>query len=347
VIHGGIYYAPGSLKARLCVEGARRMETFCEQHGLAYRRIGKVIVATSEQERPRLEELWRRGEANGVPGLRRIGPEELRELEPNVAGVEALHSPTTGIVDFAEVARAMAAELRRQGAEVITGAEVLAIDRGSIQTTRAEVHTRFLVNCAGLHSDRIARLAGLTPPLQIVPVRGEYYFMRPESGSLVQGLIYPVPDPALPFLGVHFTRTIHGQVEAGPNAVPAFAREGYSAGRVNLADLREMLGYPGFRAMARRLWRVGLYEFYRSASKAAFVRSLQKLVPAIRSHDLVRGGAGVRAQAVAPDGALVNDFSILEGPGAVHVLNAPSPAATASLAIGGHIARMALLRLGD
>ncbi|MDB4896731.1 MAG: hydroxyglutarate oxidase [Firmicutes bacterium] len=346
VIHSGIYYKPGSLKANLCVDGVRRMTAFCEEHGIRYERCGKVIVATDNRELAALEELYRRGTANGVPGLRKISREELQEIEPHAAGIAALHSPNTGIVDYAEVSRAMAAELVQRGAAVQTGAEVRGIHQdGSglrIETTAGEIAARFLINCAGLYSDEIARKMGIEPDVRIIPFRGEYYFLRKERQDLVRGLIYPVPDPQMPFLGVHFTRTVHGQVEAGPNAVLAFAREGYTKGRIRPGELWATLSYPGFRKLARRFWRTGLYEYYRSFSKAEFVRGLQRLVPEISMADVSPGGAGVRAQAVARDGNLVDDFRIVELPRAIHVLSAPSPAATASLAIGNYVGTLAM-----
>jgi L-2-hydroxyglutarate oxidase LhgO len=345
VVHSGIYYKPGSHKARLCVEGARLLAGFCETQGIRVDPIGKVIVATTAAELPRLQTLYERGAANGVPGLALVGPERLREIEPHAAALRAIHSPHTAIVDYVEVARALARDLQARGAAVETGARVTAVARTgdglAIEATRLLVEARHLVNCAGLYSDEVARLAGAAPDVRIVPFRGEYYLVRPERHHLVRGLIYPVPDPEFPFLGVHFTRTVHGEVEAGPNAVLAFAREGYRFGRVEPRELWATLAYPGFRAMARRYWRMGGYEMYRSLSKAAFVRALQRLVPALRAGDVRPGGAGVRAQAVSPDGSLVDDFRIVASPGAIHVLNAPSPAATASLAIGRHVAGLA------
>ena len=345
VIHSGIYYKPGSFKARLCVEGARLMTEFCDTHGIAYERCGKVIVATSDAELPRLETLHQRGTANGVPGLKMIPGEEVKDYEPHCRAVRALLSPATGIVDYVQVAQAMAALVEKRGGEVTTSAAVTAIRRDGaglvLETARGPVHTRHLVNCGGLHSDAVARLMGIEPDVRIIPFRGEYYMLRPERRSLVRGLIYPVPDPEFPFLGVHFTRTIHGDVEAGPNAVLAFAREGYTMGTVKVGEAVGTFTYPGFWAMARRYWRMGMYEFYRSMSKAAFVQSLQRLVPDLRAEDIVPGGSGVRAQAVSPDGSLVDDFKISVTAGAVHVLNAPSPGATASLAIGRHIAGLA------
>ena len=345
VIHSGLYYRPGSYKAKLCVEGARRMEEFCDAHGIKRQTIGKVVVATSEAELPRLQALYERGTANGVPGLRILDRDQVREIEPHVAALRGIHSPATGIVDYTEVCAAMARDLSAHGVEIRTAAGVSAIDRRSdglvLTTARGPLEARRLVNCAGLYSDRIARMAGANPDVQIIPFRGEYYMIRREREDLVRGLIYPVPDPEFPFLGVHFTRTVHGEVEAGPNAVLAFAREGYTFGRVRPAELAGTLGYRGFWAMAARYWRTGAYEMYRSLSRDAFVRALQRLVPAITSDDVRPGGAGVRAQAVSRDGSLVDDFRIVSGPDAVHVLNAPSPAATASIAIGRHIAGLA------
>jgi len=345
VIHSGIYYRPGSYKARLTVEGARQLIEFCERNGIRYERIGKVIVATTDAELPRLQTLYERGTANGVPGLRLLEPGELRTIEPHAAAVRAIHSPSTAIVDFTEVAAAMDLRLRKAGAEILTGRHITRVVRDGdglrLCSSRGETAARRVINCAGLYSDVVARLMGAPTAVRIIPFRGEYYMVRPERHDLVRGLVYPVPDPAFPFLGVHFTRTIHGQVEAGPNAVLAFAREGYSLGRVRPGELAGALGYRGFWAMVARYWRTGSYEMYRSLSKAAFVRALQRLIPAIRPEDVTPGGAGVRAQAVAADGSLVDDFSIVSGPDAIHVLNAPSPAATASLAIGRHIAALA------
>jgi len=348
VIHSGIYYRPGSAKARLTVAGARLMMDFCAARGIKVERCGKVIVATTEDELPRLQALWERGRANGVPGLSLLDRPRLLKLEPHAAGIKAIHSPSTAIVDFTEVAGALADDLRARGVTIETSARVRAIARDkqafTLTTPRLEVHARHFVNCAGLYSDAVARLAGATPDVRIVPFRGEYYVLRPERRHLVRGLIYPVPDPEFPFLGVHFTRTVHGDVEAGPNAVLAFAREGYRFTTVRPGELLGTLAYRGFWAMARRYWRTGLYEMYRSLSRGAFVRALQRLVPEVAAQDVTRGGAGVRAQAVSSDGSLVDDFRIVESPGAIHVLNAPSPAATASLAIGRHIADLAAER---
>jgi L-2-hydroxyglutarate oxidase LhgO len=345
VIHSGIYYRPGSHKARLCVEGARLMAEFCATRGIRVQRCGKVIVATDEREVGRLRALFERGTANGVPGLAMLDRDRLREIEPHAAGLLAIHSPSTAIVDYGEVAAGLAHDLAAEGVEIRTGARVTAIVRedGGLElaTTADAVRARRLVNCAGLYADVVARLAGAAPDVRIIPFRGEYYFLRPDRRDLVRGLIYPVPDPEFPFLGVHFTRTVHGDVEAGPNAVLAFAREGYRFGRVHWSELAGTLGYRGFWAMARRYWRTGSYEMFRSLSTAAFVRALQRLVPALRAEDVARGGAGVRAQAVTADGSLVDDFRIVAAADAIHVLNAPSPAATASLAIGRHVAALA------
>lgn len=346
VIHSGIYYRPGSLKASLCVEGVRRMTSFAKAHGIRYERCGKVIVATSPTEAERLEELYQRGTANGVTSLRKISADELRDLEPHVRGVAALHAPETGIIDYQEVARAMAADLQARGSDVLTGREVLGAQRDGqelvLQTTGGDLRASFVINCAGLYADVIARKMGVNAPVRIIPFRGEYYVIRPERHHLVRGLVYPVPDPQFPFLGVHFTRTVRGEVEAGPNAVLALAREGYSKGVIRPRELWETLTYPGFISMASKYWRVGLYESYRSFCKKEFARALGRMVPEIQPGDLAPGGAGVRAQAVGVDGRLIDDFYIEQSERAIHVLNAPSPAATASLAIGEYVARAAV-----
>lgn len=348
VIHMGIYYRPGSLKARLSIEGASVMKQFCAERGIPVSTCGKVIVATAEAELPALAELERRGIANGVPGLRRIDERELRAIEPHAAGIAALHSPQTAIVDYTQVARTLADELRAEGAELRLRTQLLsghaAPDGVTVLTSGGPVAAELLINCAGLHADTIARMMGVESDVRIVPFRGEYYTLRPDREYLVRGLIYPTPDPRFPFLGVHFTRMVHGGVEAGPNAVPALAREGYSWRHINRRELAETVRFRGFQRLARTYWRTGAYEFYRSLSKGAFVRSLQRLVPAVRGEDLVRGGAGVRAQAIRSDGTLVDDFAIARTERAIHVINAPSPAATASLAIGEHIAGLALGR---
>ncbi len=349
VIHSGIYYKPGSHKAKLCVEGKGLMLQFCEEHGIRVDRCGKVVVATSDAELPRLQTLYERGAANGV-AVEMIDPARLRELEPHASALRAIWSPSTAIVDYGEVAGAIAHELAAGGVAIETGARVASIARTGdgveIAATRLTVRAKRLVNCAGLYSDVVARLAGARTDVQIIPFRGEYYLLRPDRRSLVRGLIYPVPDPEFPFLGVHLTRTVHGDVEAGPNAVFAFAREGYRFGRVSPGELAATLAYRGFWRMARRYWRMGTFEMYRSLNKAAFVKALQRLVPELRPEDVAPGGAGVRAQAVSPDGSLVDDFRIVAAADAIHVLNAPSPAATASLAIGRHVARLAAETFG-
>lgn len=345
VIHSGIYYKPGSLKARLCVEGAAAMVEFCRHHEIAHEICGKVIVATSEAELPRLEELRRRGTANGLQGVRELGPEQLRELEPHSAGIRALHVPSTGITDYPAVCRKYAEIIIANGGKLFTGTEVTGMVRHGrelvLETTRGEFAANYVINCAGLHSDRVVRMAGQRPEVMIIPFRGEYYELVPESEGLVRSLIYPVPDPALPFLGVHFTRHVHGGVEAGPNAVLAFSREGYRHSDTDTGDVLTMLTFPGFWRMGMKQWRTGADEFYRSLSKEAFTRALQKLLPEIRSEDLKTGGAGVRAQAVRRDGSLLDDFYFVQGENMLHVCNVPSPAATASLPIGRAVVDMA------
>lgn len=343
VIHSGIYYRPGSSKARTCVRGSGLMKEFCRAHGIRFDECGKVVVALEEAELPRLEELHRRGTANGVPGIAMIGPERLKEIEPHSAGMRALHVPGAAIIDYSEVARKLADLIRARGGEVRTGTRVTGIredgDALVVETSGGPWRTKYLISCAGLHSDRVARMEGGDPGTRIVPFRGEYYEISEERSGLVRGLIYPVPDPEFPFLGVHFTRRIQGGVEAGPNAVLAFSREGYRKSQVRPRDLAETLFYPGFWRLARKYWRTGFDEMVRSFSKKAFVKALAKLVPEIRESDVKPGGSGVRAQALSPSGNLIDDFLIAERPRALHVLNAPSPAATASLAIAEEIAR--------
>ena len=338
VIHSGIYYAPGSLKARLCVEGSRALMRFCEEHAIPFERCGKVIVATEPSELARLEDLHQRGIANGVAGLEMIGPERLRELEPHAAGIRALYSPNTAIVDYDRVAAAYAAQVTAKGGEVVTGREVRGIikrgDRLILGTSQGELDTRYLITCGGLYSDRLAEMTDGSREPRIVPFRGDYYVLVPSRRSLVRGLIYPVPDPALPFLGVHLTKRIDGSVWCGPNAVLAFAREGYGKLNVNLKDDWQMLSYGGFWRMARKWWRTGIAELFRDFNKGAFVRALQRYVPELRPDDVVPGPAGVRAQALSERGDLVDDFIVSDSGNAIHVRNAPSPAATSSLAIG-------------
>ncbi len=341
VIHSGIYYRPGSLKAQMCVEGAAAMVRFCREHGIPHEVCGKVVVATEERELPALEELYRRGTANGVANLALVGPERLREIEPHAAGLRALHVPGTGITDYAAVAAKYAEMVAAAGGEVRTGARVTGIVRRSgetvAETTAGAFTTSWLVNCAGLHRDRISRMAGVQTDLIVVPFRGEYYKLAPERETMVKGLIYPVADPRLPFLGVHLTRLVRGGVEAGPNAVLAFRREGYRKTDFSLADTLTTFTHPGFWRLAGKYWRSGLAEFRRSLSKRAFLRALQKLLPELRLEDLRPGGAGVRAQALEPSGALVDDFRFTATDGMIHVWNVPSPAATASLVVGRKI----------
>lgn len=345
VIHSGIYYQPGSLKARMCVEGARLMVEFCQTHSIPHQICGKVIVAVKHDELPRLDQMRRRGQANGLGELRLLRPEELREIEPYCGGVGGLHVPVTGITDYALVSRKYADLIREQGGEIRTGTDVIGFKRDTgniiVKTTSGDFASRVVINCAGLHSDRMSRLAGDEPGLQIVPFRGEYYDLIPERQNLVRGLIYPVPDPRFPFLGVHFTRRIHGGVDAGPNAVLSFKREGYKKTDFSIQDAWSELTFRGFWRMAAKYWRSGLGEFYRSFSKSAFVASLQNLVPEVRDADLVPGGSGVRAQAMRPDGSLVDDFVFVSTKNMLHVCNVPSPAATASIPIGRAIAKMA------
>jgi L-2-hydroxyglutarate oxidase len=342
VIHSGIYYKPGSLKARFCREGAQALVAFCRERGIDYEICGKVIIAVEAGEMPLLDNLYERGLKNDLEVVK-IGSEELKEIEPHASGLAAINVPSTGIVDFAKVAEAFAALVKEKGGQLRAGTEVKAIsetDRAVVmRTNKGTFRARALVNCAGLHSDRVARLCGVDPGTKVVPFRGEYYELRPEKRYLVKNLIYPVPNPDFPFLGVHFTRSIDGVVEAGPNAVLGLAREGYKKTDFNFRDFIEELTYPALWRLARANWRTGIREIHRSFSKKAFVRGLKKLVPEIEDEDVVPIPAGVRAQALKEDGALADDFLIAEGKNSVHVLNAPSPAATASIPIGEEIAR--------
>ncbi len=345
VIHSGIYYKPGSIKARTCVEGSAAMVAFCQEYGIAYRLCGKVIVAASADELPRLQELRQRGEANGIAGLRTLTPQELHEIEPYCGGVGALHVPSTGITDYIAVSEKYAELARSRGADIRTGNAVhrIARSRGELvlHTNEAAYGARFAINCAGLHSDRISYMAGSKPKVRIVPFRGEYYDLVRERHYLVRSLIYPVPDHRFPFLGVHFTTRVHGGVDAGPNAILALKREGYRKHDFDLRDAFSSLTFPGFWRMASRYWRMGLDETFRASSKKAFTRALQKLVPEIREEDLVASGSGVRAQALQNDGTMVDDFQFVSGAQMLHVLNVPSPAATASIPIGRAIVKMA------
>lgn len=346
VLHAGLYYKPGSAKAKLAVSGIRQMIEFCRAEEIPHEVCGKLVIATTPEEIPRLDELLKRGKANGLQGLRRLEPADFRKIEPHAAGLVALHVPEEGIVDYAKVCERLAARIREREGTIVTGARAYGVSLHNgewvVSTTRGDYTGDFLVTCAGLHADRVAKLAGEQPEVRIVPFRGEYYVLTGPSSGLVRNLIYPVPDPKFPFLGVHFTRLIHGGIEAGPNAVLAFAREGYSISTVNLRDLAEALLFPGLWRFLKKYPAMVKSELARSLSKKAFCSSLQKLVPEVRVSDLVKGSAGVRAQAMTRSGELVQDFELLQRERALHVLNAPSPAATASLAIGSEIVNRVL-----
>ena len=337
VLHSGIYYAPGSLKAVNCREGKKAMEAFCETHGIAYDICGKVIVATHESELPALERIYQRGQQNGVR-CEMVDAGRLAELEPHAAGIKAIHVPEAGIVNYREVCQRLAELVAQRGGRIVTGARVARVqqrdDGVHLETTAGDFAADYMVNCAGLHCDRVTRWSGQDPEVRIIPFRGEFYELVPDAFHLCKSMIYPVPDPSFPFLGVHFTRTIDGRVECGPNAVLAFAREGYRMRDVNLADLFECITYRGFLRLSLKYWRVGAAEMWRSVSKTAFVRQLQRLVPDIGRQHLRPAPAGVRAQAVSPSGGMVDDFIIRESSRIVNVCNAPSPAATSSLRIG-------------
>ncbi|MEE2776941.1 MAG: L-2-hydroxyglutarate oxidase [Acidobacteriota bacterium] len=346
VIHSGLYYKPGSYKADNCVRGRTALIAFCDEHEIQYEICGKLVIATDPEETPRLDELERRGRANGLRGLERLGTERIREYEPHATGVDALWVPETGIVGFVDVAKAYARQIEELGGEIRLTHELTGLRRSSgamtLLTTGGEVEATALVNCGGLQCDRIARMAGADPGVRIVPFRGEYFELAESSKHLLRNLIYPVPDPRFPFLGVHLTRGIDGSVEAGPNAVLAYRREGYESRSFSLRDTTETFTYPGFWKMASQHWRTALDEMRRSGSRRLFAESLQRFVPEIRTEDLSGGGAGVRAQAIDPTGKLLDDFHIVEGERQIHVLNAPSPAATSSLAIGEEVARRVL-----
>lgn len=345
VVHSGLYYKPGSLKARLCVEGRDAVYRLCEENGIPVRRSGKLVIATDPGEVPALDELHRRGTANGLVGLERLGPVGIRDHEPHATGIDALYVPEAGVTDYPAIAAHLAEKLQADGGVVLTGHPVTSIDHlidGVAMTAGGErFTTRLLVNCAGLQSDRVAALAGVESPIRIIPFRGEYYRMSDDSADLVKTLIYPVPDPRFPFLGVHFTRGIDGSVEVGPNAVLALGREQYRGAGPNWGDVRETIASKGFRRLVMRHWASGTKELFSSRSTRLYARLARRLVPGVRMEHLEPGGAGIRAQAVAPDGGLVDDFVIEQAGSSVHVLNAPSPGATASLAIGAHIAGIA------
>jgi L-2-hydroxyglutarate oxidase LhgO len=350
VIHSGIYYKPGSMKAKLCVEGGEALQRFCRENEVPYDICGKVIVATAESELSRLDELYKRGSENGLKGLRVLGPDEIREFEPYATGMRGIHVPSTGIVDYAKVAEKYATIIAGRGAAIHLSHEVTALIRSSgntvIETTRGPIETRLVINCAGLHSDRISRMANAKLDLTIVPFRGEYYELLPAKHHYLKGLLYPVPDPQFPFLGVHFTRRMGGGIEAGPNAVLAMKREGYLKSSFDFGDVFEYARFPGFWTMTAKHWRMSVGEYHRSWSKAAFVRALQRLMPELAQEDLVPGPSGVRAQALDINGKLVDDFHFAYTDGMVHVCNVPSPAATASLAIGKYIVDTVVQRYG-
>lgn len=342
VIHSGLYYAPGSEKARNCTAGREELYRFCAEHGIPHRRCGKIVAAVDESELPALNQLQETGEANGLVGLRMLSPEEVRQREPHVRAVAALLVPDTGVVDFAEVTRAFARIAAERGARIRTGFDVRRVHQYRNQIVLAsrqeEIACGFVINCGGLQADRVARMCGLKPEVRIVPFRGEFHEVRPARAHLVKHLIYPVPDPQMPFLGVHFTRGIDGRVLAGPNAVLAFGRKSYRRANISLRDTSEMLAYAGFWRMARRHWRTGLSECYRTFSKRALVRALRRMIPDLAADDLRPAEPGIRAQAVGQDGRLIDDFRTVRTGRMIHVLNAPSPAATASLALGRQIA---------
>jgi len=348
VIHSGIYYKPGSLKATNCLRGYQLLIEFCKQHGVPFELCGKLIVATEEAEKPLLENVFIRGQQNGLKNLRKLSKGELKEYEPHVNGVEGIFVPHTGIVDYKLVAEKYGELLKIEGAQMHFGEKVTGINLGANQaeviTDKQTYQAKIVVNCAGLHSDKIASMTIKKLNVKIIPFRGEYFKLKKEKEYLVKNLIYPVPDPNFPFLGVHFTRMKKGGVEAGPNAVLAFQREGYKKSQINLAELAETLAWPGFQKVAVKYWRTGLGEMYRSFSKAAFTKALQKLIPEIQESDLVEGGAGVRAQACDRTGGLVDDFLILEEERVINVCNTPSPAATSSLAIGETVSRLVMNR---
>ncbi len=350
VIHSGIYYKPGSFKAEFCVEGRRTMTEFCEENEIPVWTCGKLIVATKESDLPKIDNLYERGTQNKVEGLRVVSQEEIKEIEPHVSAIKALHAPGTGIVDYIKVTEVYADQFRHSGGEIFLDTEVIGATESSgkiiIKTNRGEIETKKVINCAGLHSDRIAKMFGLDTNLKIIPFRGEYYTLKKSKEYLVKGLTYPVPNPELPFLGVHFTQTMKGYVEAGPIAVFATKREGYRKRDISIRDSLETFTYSGFWNLLKNDWKTGIWEINRSLRKSVFVKSLRELIPEVNSSDLDVGGSGVRAQAVAPDGTLIDDFKIEGSENAIHVLNAPSPGATSSLVIGKYISNLAVKQLG-
>ncbi|MEQ8302975.1 MAG: L-2-hydroxyglutarate oxidase [Cyclobacteriaceae bacterium] len=348
VIHSGIYYKPGSLKATNCIRGYNLLVDFCRENEIPYELCGKIIVATSKEEVPLLSNLYERGNQNGLTNLKRISKEEIKEYEPHVAGIDGIVVPQTGIVDYKVVAKKYGELILQSGGEIRLGEKVIDIQESDTEcvvvTQKESYKTRLVINCCGLYSDRVAKLTAPELPLKIIPFRGEYFKLKKEKEYLVKNLIYPVPDPNFPFLGVHFTRMAEGGIEAGPNAVLAFKREGYKKSDISLSELMESLTWPGFQKVAFKYWKTGMGEMYRSFSKAAFVKALQKLIPELQKDDLEPGGAGVRAQACDRNGGLLDDFMIVEKKHTINVCNAPSPAATSSLAIGETIAKLAQAR---
>lgn len=346
VIHSGLYYKPGSQKAINCIKGYHMLVDFCDKHNIDYELCGKVVVATSEEELPELEKLYNRGIENGLEGLKMLSSEEIKEYEPHINGIKGFHVPQTGIVDYSVVANKIADVFKNMEGTISLNTQVKGVKKSedsiSVKTTNGTFEASYLVNCAGLYSDKVARFNDDHAPIKIVPFRGEYYKLSKEKEYLINNLVYPVPDPNFPFLGVHFTRMKKGGVEAGPNAVLAYRREGYKKSHISLSEFTETLAWPGFRKVAKKYWKTGMGEFYRSYSKAAFTKALQRLLPEIKESDLVPGGAGVRAQACDKDGGLLDDFAIAENHRTVNVYNAPSPAATSSLAIGDTIAEITL-----
>ena len=341
VIHSGIYYKPGSFKAKLCVEGRKLAWDYCDAHGIEYKQVGKLIVATEQSELGRLADLWERGQANGVEGLRMLDAGEIAQAEPHCRGIRAIFSPVTGIVDWGRVSQSYATDAKNAGAEFYLGHEVMAIEHRSgmtvLHTSRGEIQARFVITCGGVYSDRLAKMTGGERDPKIVPFRGDYLILKPEKSHLVKGNIYPVPDPEFPFLGVHFTPRMDGSIWLGPNSVLAFAREGYSFFTINPPELWDAITYPGFVKLAKKYWKIGAGEMYRDLVRSAYVKALQRFIPELQPEDCLPGPAGVRAQAMTIDGSLVDDFVFEGAEGIVHVRNAPSPAATASLAIGKYI----------
>jgi len=346
VIHSGLYYKPGSSKAINCVKGRNALYTFCEENNIKHERCGKLVVATNKNELTSLETLYQRGEQNGLKGIKKLSEEEIKEYEPNINGIAGLLVPETGIIDYSEVCKVYMEHIKKAGNEILLNTKFTGLQKRTdsliLKTTKGEITSKNIINCAGLYSDRVARLCGVNPKVKIIPFRGEYYELVAEKADMINNLIYPVPDPKFPFLGVHFTRMVHGGVEAGPNAVLAFKREGYLKSDFSFKDTLETFSYPGFWILVAKYWYTGFGEMYRSASKRAFVKALRVLLPSLKEEDVVSAGSGVRAQALAKNGKLLDDFNIVQTKNMIHVLNAPSPAATASLAIGESIAKLAL-----